>query len=458
MQPKLFIGTAVLAVLLATSLSATQYSYDNLGRLWVVTYDNGMQVTYNYDSAGNRTSVVTQTGTNRPPQIVNDNVTVNENGTITFNPLTYDTDPNGYTLSITGVGASNLAGSSNAPITLSSTSNSITYTPATGYIGKDYFTYAVTNSHGGTGSATIYTTVGGLGPTAKPDNVTTAENTPLTYSPLTNDIEPSPPGYTLSIASTTTPSHGSVVISGTSLIYTPASNYVGTDSFNYTISDGHGLTSTAVDTITIGSPPVAVANYVTTPVGTAVTFDPRVNDSDPNNLPLSVSAATTPAHGTNTIVANNTQMTYTPAGGYSGLDTSNYTIADTGSLTATASSNVCVGYAAPVAPAGGVTISRVIANPYVPSTTYDPATNDTIACGQTPTITAVTQGVNGGTVTLNSGSSVTYTYYASVNQADIANDVDTFTYTITEPFGGTATATVTVNLHITCPSCGQGNH
>jgi len=43
---------------LATSATTT-YTYDDLGRIATVTYQNGMVVTYTYDPAGNRSSVVT---------------------------------------------------------------------------------------------------------------------------------------------------------------------------------------------------------------------------------------------------------------------------------------------------------------------------------------------------------------------------------------------------------------
>lgn len=43
---------------------ATTYTYDNLGRLSQATFTNE-NVTYKYDPAGNRTSVLTQT--NNPP-------------------------------------------------------------------------------------------------------------------------------------------------------------------------------------------------------------------------------------------------------------------------------------------------------------------------------------------------------------------------------------------------------
>ena len=37
--------------------SAT-YTYDNLGRVTKVTYSNGKSITYSYDAAGNRVTVV----------------------------------------------------------------------------------------------------------------------------------------------------------------------------------------------------------------------------------------------------------------------------------------------------------------------------------------------------------------------------------------------------------------
>jgi YD repeat-containing protein len=46
----------------AASGTAT-YSYDALGRLVQVTYNNGTTIAYTYDTAGNRVSVVVTCGT-----------------------------------------------------------------------------------------------------------------------------------------------------------------------------------------------------------------------------------------------------------------------------------------------------------------------------------------------------------------------------------------------------------
>jgi large repetitive protein len=433
MRHRLLASAAMLAALSAAPLdAATTYTYDGLGRLSVVNYDNGYQIVYTYDSAGNRTSVVTQSGSGLPPVANNDYFTVNENGTDTFDPRINDTDP--FTA---GHG------------TTAFTSASVTYTPGAGYTGKDSFTYTISDGHAHTATATAFATVGGLGPTANADSISAAENTATTYDPRLNDVEPNPPNYALTIASATTPGHGTAVVNGgASITYTPASGVVGNDSFNYTISDGHGLVSTATDSIAVGSAPTAVAVYAPTPTGTAVTFSPLVNDSDPYGYNLTVTATTTPAHGAVAINSGQT-LTYTPTTGYSGLDTFTYTISD-GHLTASAASNVCVGYAVPIAANSTMGFFKVInqGDTITPVITSDPRSGDTLSCGQTPLITSVTQGAYGTVIINGGGTSVTYTYYEPVG-AIIQQGVDSFTYTITDSYGGTATGTVSVNFHVT---------
>ncbi len=81
-------------------------------------------------------------------------------------------------------------------------------------------------------------------PTAVADFATTSQNTAVTISILANDFDFD--GDYLTVQSTTTPAHGSVVIdSSRTVIYTPNNGYSGPDSFSYTVSDGFGGTSTA---------------------------------------------------------------------------------------------------------------------------------------------------------------------------------------------------------------------
>jgi len=56
-------GLMAIAMLVASPcVAATTYQYDALGRVTNVTYDDGTQVAYTYDAAGNRTQVATVGG------------------------------------------------------------------------------------------------------------------------------------------------------------------------------------------------------------------------------------------------------------------------------------------------------------------------------------------------------------------------------------------------------------
>ena len=54
-----FVLSAFLIFNMSTAYAGTAtYTYDNLGRVTKVTYSNGKSVTYSYDAAGNRVTVV----------------------------------------------------------------------------------------------------------------------------------------------------------------------------------------------------------------------------------------------------------------------------------------------------------------------------------------------------------------------------------------------------------------
>ncbi|MFA7297694.1 MAG: Ig-like domain-containing protein, partial [Dehalococcoidia bacterium] len=103
-------------------------------------------------------------------------------------------------------------------------------------------------------------------PVAVNDAATTTAGTPVTIAVLGNDSDPDA-GDVLTIQSNTTPSNGTATIVSGQIQYTPNPGFTGpTDTFQYTISDGHGGTATATVTVTItvaNRPPVA-RNDVTT--------------------------------------------------------------------------------------------------------------------------------------------------------------------------------------------------
>jgi hypothetical protein len=83
------------------------------------------------------------------------------------------------------------------------------------------------------------------------DSASTNEDNPVTIDVLANDTDPD--GDTLKVGSVTPPTNGSTGINGGGAEYTPAQDFNGTDSFNYTVSDGNGGTATATVTINVTS-------------------------------------------------------------------------------------------------------------------------------------------------------------------------------------------------------------
>lgn len=106
------------------------------------------------------------------------------------------------------------------------------------------------------GKKALYTTVSlpfkvktnNYGPKANNDEAKYTDNG-ASILVLKNDTDPE--GDVLTVVSVTTPENGTAAISnnGKEVTYTPNAGYSGTDSFTYTISDGHGNTSTATVTL-----------------------------------------------------------------------------------------------------------------------------------------------------------------------------------------------------------------
>ncbi|HEX5879539.1 MAG TPA: FG-GAP-like repeat-containing protein [Actinomycetota bacterium] len=99
----------------------------------------------------------------------------------------------------------------------------------------------------------LNTTVTNRAPTAADDSYSTAEDTPLTVAApgvLGNDIDPD--HDPLSAVLVSGPSHGTLTLNPDgSFTYTPATNYIGGDSFTYRASDGTLASELATVTLTV---------------------------------------------------------------------------------------------------------------------------------------------------------------------------------------------------------------
>jgi hypothetical protein len=208
-----------------------------------------------------------------------------------------------------------------------------------------FYNVTVTAANGGyTGSASA-TYVVSNGPANQPpvansDSAATQSGASVAIAVLGNDSDPD--GDALSVDSVAQGGGGTVTINAdNSLTYAANAGYSGTDSFNYSITDGVGGGATAIVSVTVtaaNQPPAAVNDGAKTRTGTPVTITVLANDSDPNSDPLSVQSATQGGKGAVKINPDKT-VTYTPGANFKGSDSFSYTISD-GKATASATVTV----------------------------------------------------------------------------------------------------------------------
>lgn len=390
---------------------------------------------------------------------VNDSVNFNEDSTNqTINPLTNDTVTGGSNseLVITAVGTTNNGGT----VTVSNDGKSLNYTPAANFHGLETFTYTIRRGASGpttTGTINVQVQPVNDPPNAVDDTKTVNENsTDNSIDVIGNDLISPDTNETLTVTAVTQGNHGGTISigpGGSTIRYTPAASFIGTETFTYTVKDTGGLTDTATVTVTVvnaNDNPVANADTATTTedIATPITINVLANDNSGNDTgeTLTVTAVgTASSGGTVAVVSGGTGVTYKPAANFQGTETFTYTISDGHGGTATATVTVTVTNTNDP-PVGTNDALNAFKNS---TSTLNVLANDTSGSDPTETliVSAVTQGTAGGTITITAGGgSVKYTPAANFT------GTDTFTYTVQDPGGLTATATVTVTVQNYAPS------
>ncbi|MEO0356529.1 MAG: Ig-like domain-containing protein, partial [Cyanobacteria bacterium P01_A01_bin.3] len=152
---------------------------------------------------------------------------------------------------------------------------------------QDYtITVTATDDLGATTTQTFTYTINNIEPEAVDDAFSTNEDVSVSGNVLTGagaDRDGAPDSDDLTVLGNTDPSNGDVVVNADgTFTYTPNANFVGTDTFIYTISDGNGGTDTATVTITVN--PDAPINSGT-PGDDIVTGDPGDGTINPLSEP-----------------------------------------------------------------------------------------------------------------------------------------------------------------------------
>jgi T1SS-143 domain-containing protein len=267
--------------------------------------------------------------------------TTSASGTVTVTTFQVDGDlyvyKAGETVAMRGVGS-----------LVISADGSYVFVPDANYNGPvPVVTYTMTDgSNNDTSTLTLSVTAVNDAPVAVQDTAVTRADTPVTLSGTTLLINDSDvDGDPLTLFSVQSANHGSVTMSGSDVLFTPTAGYTGAASFDYTISDGHGGTSTTTVTVdvTANAAPIASKDVVSGTANTPLTIASTTllsNDTDPNGDPLTISAVLDATHGTVALVDGS--VVFTPTKDYVGDASFSYTISDGHGGTASASVSLTI--------------------------------------------------------------------------------------------------------------------
>ena len=199
---------------------------------------------------GNSTVATLEITDNDVATVAADSVTLYETAVDTaLDVLSNDTLPSG--VAIASATTPDQAGTA----LVATGGQSITYNPPGGYRGEETFSYTVTLPDASQLTASVSVNIVADLPSATADLFAADEDSVAnSLAVLANDFLASGTTDLLSIFSTTTPSAGGTVAiagDGLSLLYTPAANFSGDETFSYTIEGPVGDTATAEVTVTV---------------------------------------------------------------------------------------------------------------------------------------------------------------------------------------------------------------
>jgi len=167
-------------------------------------------------------------------------------------------------------------------------------------------------------------------PITQPDFAQISEDTPIEITVLTNDHPVM--GAGLKLVTVGRPLHGIAQIhpQTQTIFYLPATNYFGSDSFEYTVQDDLGGTAfgkVQIVVTPVPDPPQCNPDWVQTDEDTPVRIYPLQNDTDPDGDPIRLGKVFPPQHGTIQVEPDGSIL-YTPNPDWNGTDSITYRAID----------------------------------------------------------------------------------------------------------------------------------
>jgi subtilisin-like proprotein convertase family protein/Ca2+-binding RTX toxin-like protein len=390
---------------------------------------------------------ITVDGLNLVPVAIDDTASTLEDTPLTIlasDLLANDIDGNGDMITVTSV-----QNAANGTVSLDGNGD-VYFVPDLNFFGESTFEYTITDGQGSTSIATATVFVGVdpvndapilTGPVSF--NISEDQSFTITEAQLlanASDVENDPISATDLVLNG---GQGSLVDNGDGTwTLTPGADWSGQMTLGYVVSDGDATVSasTTVDVASLNDTPIAAVDAASTAQDTPVTLLAATllaNDTDIDGDTLTLTGVQNPVNGTVTLDGNG-DVVFTPSTAYNGWASFEYTVSDGNGGTITGTANIGVGSfnTLPEATADSASATEDV------SVTIDKAsllTNDTDVDGDTLSIQSVGNAV-GGAVSLDGNGDVVF-----IPDADF-NGIATFEYTADDGQGGTASATVSVNV------------
>ncbi|MFN5348581.1 MAG: cadherin-like domain-containing protein, partial [Polaromonas sp.] len=448
----------------------------------------GYTVTDQYGLSSQASTTLDIAAVNDAPVAVGETATGDEDNTLYFSPASLlandsdvDTVTDGQVLSISAVfGATHGIAGIGAD-------GRVFFTPDVDYFGPASFNYRVSDGTGlanGISNATVTLTINPVNdaPVALGESTQTLEDTQLSINPaslLANDRDVDDPQssltLSLTLAQVANASHGTVALvtqtdaqgnpipGGQRVIFTPHANYHGPASFDYTVSDPHGASSTATASITIAAvndAPVTQDETATGDEDNTLKFTAAsllANDSDVDTAVdgdvLTITRVGSAQHGQVFLAADGT-VSFTPDANYNGPAQFSYWVGDRTAAQLISAGNGGDGYETqatmrltilpvndlPVVTGESISSDEDIVLDINPALLLaNDADVDTATNGQTLSISAVSNAQH-GTITRLPNGHLQFTpeqdYFGAAG----------FSYTVNDGVGGLVQGHVVVNL------------
>ncbi|QJW83471.1 tandem-95 repeat protein [Ramlibacter terrae] len=384
------------------------------------------------DDDGNTATRVISLSVGAVVDIANDTASVAEDGSVVTAVRGNDTFEGTPTITAVTNGAHGTV------TVIDAAAGTVQYTPDANWHGTDTYTYTVT-SGGVTETATVTVTVSPVNDdavfTGTTSGTTAEDGAAITGTLNATDVDGmAAPGYAVTGAA----AHGTASIDAAGAwTYTPAADYNGPDSFTVTVTDDAGNATTQVISLAVTAVADIAGDSVTVAEDGTVTTAVRGNDSFEGATPT-ITAVSQGAHGTVTIVdATAGTVLYTPNANYNGTDSYTYTVTS-GGVTETATVIVNVTPVDDAPTFGGATTGSGNEDAGLISGTLTVADS---ADGMAAPGFIVTGNPAHGTATINATTG-TWRYTPTADY----NGADSFTVTVTDDAGNTATQVISLTV------------